>query len=402
MRSKLVSSACRSRFMGLPRVASRCETEHRAGPSRPGGGRAARLRSVGRRRGRRVAAKRAVPRGSSRVPILRPVSATDHTTDPEPWGEDPKLVEVLGEQGAAEFRALFDGFPDAVGVLWALRDEDGQIVDFTFGYGNPSILRAFRLPAATRDRYTLLEALPPMRGSRAFTEYVRVCETGEPWVHEVTYDTPFGDGYMLGTFVERSAKLGDGLVNFLTDVTDQRRMDAELRSYADVVAHDLSAPVSGIALLVTMLERRSEEPPPPDVLRQLRQSTERARDLINGVLVYAQAGELTLERVALAEVVADVAEDLRPSLDEAGATLDVGALPEVECDRRQLRRVLQNLVANAVKFRGEAPPRVEISARRDTQEWVVTVRDNGRGIDAGQAGRIFGMFSRGDREIEGA
>src|ERR671935_3070515 len=65
------------------------------------------------------------------------------------WGEDPKLVELLGERGAAGFRALFDGFPDLVGVLWALRDEDGRIVDFAFGYGNPSMLRSFRLPAAT-------------------------------------------------------------------------------------------------------------------------------------------------------------------------------------------------------------------------------------------------------------
>ena len=70
----------------------------------------------------------------------------------EPWGEDPKLVEVLGVQGAAEFRAMLDGFPEAVGVLWAMRDDEGRIVDFSFGYGNPSILRAFRLPAATRDR----------------------------------------------------------------------------------------------------------------------------------------------------------------------------------------------------------------------------------------------------------
>ena len=48
-----------------------------------------------------------------------------------------------------------------------------------------------------------------MRGTRLRT-YVRVCESGEPWVHEVTYDTPFGDGYMLGTFVQRTAKLGTG------------------------------------------------------------------------------------------------------------------------------------------------------------------------------------------------
>ena len=325
----------------------------------------------------------------------------DAVADVEPWGEDPKLVELLGAEGAAGFRALLDGFPEAVGVLWAMRDEEGQIVDFSFGYGNPAILRAFRLPAATRDRYTLLEALPRMRGSRAFDAYIRVCETGQPWVHEVTYDTPFGDGYMLGTFAERSAKLGDGLVNFLTDVTEQRRMEAELRSYADVVAHDLSEPIAGIAMLVGLLERRATEPPPAGVLQQLRTSTERARDLIDGVLVYARAGELSTERVALGGLVADVADDLRSSFERAGATLEVGELPEVEGDPRQLRRVLQNLLGNAVKYRGEAPLRIEMSALRDSREWVVSVRDNGLGVDPDEATRIFGMFSRASDDIDG-
>jgi signal transduction histidine kinase len=316
----------------------------------------------------------------------------------EPWGEDPKLVELLGAQGAREFRILLDDFPELVGVLWAIRDGDGRIVDFAFGYGNPAILHAFRLPAATRDDYTLLEALPPMRGSHAFDEYVRVCESGRPWVHEVHYDMPFGDGYMLGTFVERVAKLGDGLINFLTDVTEQRRMEAELRSYADVVAHDLSAPVAGIAMLVNLLERRAGEPPPPEVLAQLRASTERARDLIDGVLDYARAGELSSEPVDLGRLVAEVIEDLH--LEEAA--LEVGELPQVEGDPRQLRRVLQNLMGNAVKFRGAAPLRIEVSALQDSQEWVVSVRDNGIGVDPEQATGIFGMFSRAGADVEGA
>lgn len=330
------------------------------------------------------------------------VRERDPVFEPEDWGEDPKLVELLGEQGAAGFRALFDGFPEAVGVLWAIRDSDRRVVDFSFGYGNPSILRAFRLSAAMRDRYTLLEALPGMRGSRAFDAYVRVCDTGEPWVQEVTYDTPFGDGYMLGTWVQRSAKLGDGLVNFLTDVTAERRMEADLRRYADVVAHDLSEPVAGISLLVGMLERHAEEPPSPEVLRQLRGSAERARDLIEGVLVYAQAGELHTERVALDRLMAEVAEDLRPSLEGAGAALEIGELPELEGDPRQLRRVFQNLVGNAVKFRGGEPLRVQVSALPGSQEWVVTVRDNGIGVDPDETSRIFGMFSRAGATREGA
>jgi signal transduction histidine kinase len=319
----------------------------------------------------------------------------------EPWGEDAKLVDLLGARGAAQFRALLDAFPEAVGILWAIRDADGRIVDFAFGYGNPSILRAFRLPPATRDRYTLLEALPQMRGSRAFEAYVGVCESGEPFVQEVTYDTPFGDGFMLGTFIERTVKLGDGLVNFLTDVTQQRRMEAELRRYADVVAHDLSEPIAGIRLLVAMLERRAAEPPSASVLHQLRRSADRARELIDGVLLYARAGELGTERVAVGQLMAEVADDLRPTLEAAGGTLEIGELPKVEGDPRQLRRVLQNLVGNAIKFRGPMPPRVEVSALRDSQEWVVTVRDNGLGVDPEHASLIFGMFSRVNSEIDG-
>jgi two-component system, chemotaxis family, sensor kinase Cph1 len=94
-------------------------------------------------------------------------------------------------------------------------------------------------------------------------------------------------------------------------------------------------------------------------------------------------------------------EDVKLVLEAARATLEVGELPEVERDPRQLRRVLQNLVGNALKFRGPAPPRVELSAMRDRHEWVVTVRDNGVGVDPGQASRIFEMFARGNSEADG-
>jgi signal transduction histidine kinase len=317
------------------------------------------------------------------------------------WGEDQRLIALLGEQGAAGFRALFDGFPESVGVLWALRGADGRIEDFAFGYGNPSMMRAFRIPPETRDRYTLLQALPRMRDSRAFDAYVRTCDRGEPWANEITYDTPFGDGYMLGTFAHRVTKLGDGVMVFLTDITEQRRMEAELRGYADVVAHDLREPVANMALLVRALEQRSAKPPRADVLQMLRDSVARAQELIEAVLGYARLGELSTERVALDELMSAVVEDLRPSLQEAGAALAVGELPEVEGDPQQLRRVFQNLVGNAVKFRAQDPPRVEVSAVRGSAEWVVTVRDNGRGVDPQQATRIFGMFSRADQRTEG-
>ena len=194
------------------------------------------------------------------------VGEPHHEFEPEPWGEDAELVDVFGEQGAAELRALLDGFPELVGILWAVRDADDRIVDFAFGYGNPTMVRRFRLTAQTPDRYTLLGALPPMRGSSAFESYVRVCETGQPWVTEVTYDTPFGDGYMLGTFLHRAAKLGDGLIVFLHDVTDGGGWRPSSRGTPTSSRTISSEPLAGIELLVSLLERRPEEPPSAEVL----------------------------------------------------------------------------------------------------------------------------------------
>ena len=328
------------------------------------------------------------------------VSEREALFEVRPWGVDECLVALLGEQGAKEFRALFDAFPDPVGILWPLRGDDGRIVDFAFGYGNLAMLSGFRLPVGTPERYTLLQALPSMRGSRALAEYVRVCETGEPWVSEVTYDTPFADGYMVGTFVLRVARLGDGVMTFLDEVTGQRRMEADLQAYANLVAHDLSEPLASMQLLVTLLEQRPDTPPSPEVLRQLRSSAERARELIDGVLAYARSGELRTERVDLARVVAEVAADLRPALEAHGELL-VGELPEVEADPRQLRRVFQNLVSNALRFRRGDTVQIEVSALRDAREFVVSVRDDGVGIPQEHARRVFAMFSRLDASAEG-
>jgi signal transduction histidine kinase len=150
-----------------------------------------------------------------------------------------------------------------------------------------------------------------------------------------------------------------------------------------------------------MLEQRSDEPPRPEVLEMLRSGIERSQELIEAILGYARLGELRSESVCLRDLLDDVAEDLRNVLTGADATLTVGELPEVECDPRQLRRVFQNLVGNAVKFRGEAPPAVDVSALRGTAEWVITVRDNGVGVDPDQSTRIFGMFSRTDPKADG-
>ena len=315
--------------------------------------------------------------------------------------EDPTLDALLGPQGSAVMRGVWHASPQPVGLLWAIRDDAGAITDFEFGYGNPAILRLFRFPVSMRGHFTLLEALPQMRDDGSFEVYARVCETGEPLVDEITFDTPFAVGYARGTLLRRTAKLGDGLVVLLDDVTEQRRTEAELRGYAHAVAHDLSEPIAAMAVLVTLLERRRDDRPDAEVLRLLRESVGRARQLVDGVLEYARAGQVRRDRVDLEALMADVEQDLRARLAEAEATLEVRDLPEVSGDAGLLRRVLQNLVGNAAKFRGDAPARITVEACEEDGDWVVSVRDRGVGVPPADADRIFGMFARSGDDAAG-
>lgn len=118
--------------------------------------------------------------------------------------------------------------------------------------------------------------------------------------------------------------------------------------------------------------------------------------LINHLLTYSRLGT---SRAAFAETelgqALDVALDnLELPLAEAGASVTRDALPAVVADATQLAQLFQNLVGNAVKYRGDAPPAVHVAARREDDAWVVSVADNGMGIAPRHFDRVFRMFQR--------
>jgi len=82
------------------------------------------------------------------------------------------------------------------------------------------------------------------------------------------------------------------------------------------------------------------------------------------------------------------------AIDDAGATVNVGELPTLELDRRQMAQVFQNLIGNAIKFRGDRPPEVSIGGELLNGSWVIAVRDNGIGIPKEQGERVFALFQR--------
>ncbi len=86
--------------------------------------------------------------------------------------------------------------------------------------------------------------------------------------------------------------------------------------------------------------------------------------------------------------------NLKVPIEESGAVVDRGPLPTVMADKLQIGQLLQNLIGNAIKYHGDEPPRVHVSAEQEGNEWVFSVRDNGIGIDPQFAERIFVIFQR--------
>ncbi|MEA2413119.1 MAG: hypothetical protein QOC77_3680 [Thermoleophilaceae bacterium] len=184
------------------------------------------------------------------------------------------------------------------------------------------------------------------------------------------------------------------------------RSNEELDRFAAVTSHDLQAPLATISMYVQLLEARhgKELGAASQLVDGISSATGHARELIRGLLEYSRAGrgELRRERVSTGRVVSEVLDVLAAPIEEAGATVEVGELPVVPADHRNIAQVFQNLIANAVKF-SEGEPHVKVSASPVDGSWWFAVSDNGIGMEPSKAEEIFEPFHRlhGEGEYPG-
>ncbi|HEY2636176.1 MAG TPA: CHASE3 domain-containing protein [Solirubrobacteraceae bacterium] len=182
--------------------------------------------------------------------------------------------------------------------------------------------------------------------------------------------------------------------------TDLRRSNAELEQFAYVASHDLAEPLRVMAGYADLLSRKYSgelDERADRYILGITDGSERMRRLIDDLLAYSRAGrrELDMRRVDIGQLVDTVRGDLSVAINEAHAEIVHDGLPTVTGDAAQLRIVLQNLIANAVKFRSpDRRPRVEVVGARDERAWRLEVHDNGIGIEARHTDRIFRMFQR--------
>ncbi len=311
---------------------------------------------------------------------------------------DARLDELLGARPAA-FRASMDLLPDPVSVWWAIQDARRAVVDFEIGYVNPAMLALFDVTTEQSVGRRLLAESPAYRDEEAFRTARRVVETGVPAVVEIVVDRAAPIGRVSGSFIHRAVPFGpDGVMNLLSDVTRQRRSEAALERFAQVAAHDLREPLMAVGLFVEQLAaglddgrvERNEQ-----IVGQLRRTVTRARSLVDGILEYSRSGAAVhLDRVDMEMLVADVLSSLSARAAATGAAFEVGDLPSVRGSAPELGRVVQNLVANSLKYRSDEPPQVKISADHEDGSWVFTVEDNGAGIPPELGDDAFKMFKR--------
>ena len=176
-------------------------------------------------------------------------------------------------------------------------------------------------------------------------------------------------------------------------------VNSELERFAYVASHDLQEPLRTLTSFTQLLDRRFRDrmdPEADEYMSFIVDAAKRMHSLINDLLTYSRVtnADRGFGRVALADSCDQAMRNLKCAIEEAGAVITVGELPEVVADEVQLMQLFQNLIGNAVKFRRpQVAPEIAITARRRNGEWLVAVRDNGIGISTTDQD-IFEIFRR--------
>jgi signal transduction histidine kinase len=177
------------------------------------------------------------------------------------------------------------------------------------------------------------------------------------------------------------------------------RSNKELEQFAYVASHDLQEPLRMVTNYLQLLRRRYQGKIAQDADEFIDFAVDgamRMRTLINDLLAYSRVGTKgkPFEPTALDRILDQSLQNLMMAIKEKSAEVTRSPLPTVMADGGQLLQLFQNLIGNAIKFHGQEPPRVHISAAPDRQGWLFSVRDNGIGIPREHAERIFVIFQR--------
>ena len=248
------------------------------------------------------------------------------------------------------------------------------------------------------EQRTALEVLPRTSGGLlALPERIRtsICRSGEETAEESSSrEPPPGE-----TLPELRTKVGwpEPANRTLPPKTNGERSREELEELAYALSHDLLGTVHLLSQYAGLLQERYQgrlDTEADRYLGHLLSSSERLQGMIDAVLEYLRSGRQDTDSgpVDFGGVVTEAVRHLGAVVEEVKARIEWNALPTLASSRHQMVQLFQNLLANAIKFRREAPPHIEITAEEHANEWKFAIKDNGAGIDTDNQQRIFGLF----------
>jgi PAS domain S-box-containing protein len=190
----------------------------------------------------------------------------------------------------------------------------------------------------------------------------------------------------------------------LEDLVKQRtealaRSNKDLEQFAYVASHDLQEPLRAVGGFVSLLHHQLENnlnEKTKEYMDFAMDGVARMQNLINGLLEYSriETRGKPPQKIDSSKPLQDALLDLQTSIKESGAVIIDGVLPIVSIDPLQLKQLFANLISNAIKFRGDRTPEIQITAVRQDNTWQFAVKDNGIGIEPQYAERIFLIFQR--------
>lgn len=180
------------------------------------------------------------------------------------------------------------------------------------------------------------------------------------------------------------------------------RINADLDNFANTASHDLLAPLSNIEVSINVMNRKVTDPELNKFLMIINSSVKKFRELINDIATVAKLESDMMEMVNLEEIIKNIEWSLDNKIKLSGAVITRDLeVKEVFFSKKNLRSILFNLISNGIKFKGDLPPLIHIHTSMEDNNIVLTVQDNGRGMQKERLDRIFDMYGRLHQDVEG-